>query len=146
MSDHELTVTVHVGSDPRRRERSAQDLRAALVDDPTIAGAGITVTRRSRQLAPDGTKSAIELVAAAGTLAVIGRWYVPHVADVLTTAIQAWCAQDRRMSVTLHDGDRSLTYTGKPDAAQRAVIERFFEGKSPTGADSSTLPDDGTVL
>lgn len=147
MSDHELTVTVNAGSDPRRRERAVQDLRVALVDDPAVTRTGIAVTRVPGHPAPDGAKGTVELVGAAGTLAVLGQWYAPHVADVLKTAIQEWCARDRRVSVTVHDGDRSVSFTGTPDAEQQAVIDRFFGQVASTAAEDSTSSDsDGTAL
>ncbi|GAA1837132.1 hypothetical protein GCM10009772_13290 [Pseudonocardia alni subsp. carboxydivorans] len=130
VSARELTIMVNAGSDPRRRARSAEELLGVLSRDPAFVEAGLSAREPRLPAPPDGAKGAAELVGVAGTLAVVGKWYLPPAAEVLKSVLGAWCARDRRISVTVTEGDRSLTFTGSPGPEERALIDRFFEHAS----------------
>jgi hypothetical protein len=49
------------------------------------------------------------------------------VADVLTAALEKWCSRDRRVSVRLREGDRTVEIVGNPTKQQKELLEEFWQ-------------------
>jgi hypothetical protein len=60
------------------------------------------------------------------TVLVAGAPYARPAADALIAAIQSWCARDRRTSVTVRDGERSVQIVGSPTRRQAELLEQFW--------------------
>ncbi|MDN5916648.1 MAG: hypothetical protein L0I76_16350 [Pseudonocardia sp.] len=118
-----LRLGVQAGADPRRVERLTRELHDALTADDDVRAAGITVSPAPPPEAEPGAKGTIETAAA---LIVLGRYFARPAADALIAAIQSWCARDRRVTVTLTDGDRSIDIVGSPTGAQKDMVEGFW--------------------
>lgn len=116
-----LRVQVLAGSDPLRIERLTDDLLNALVGSD-ITRAGITISPVGRTTGPGG-KGTLETVVA---LLVAGAPYAQPAAEVLTAAIQGWCARDRRVRVLISEGDRQVEIVGDPTPAQRELVDDFW--------------------
>ncbi len=114
-----LWLEVGAGNDVLRHERLTRNLRdeLAVLDGVDVAlGAAAAPSGEGRK----GTvETALTLIA---TITVLGR----PAAQVLVTAIQAWCIRDSRRVVHVKDGDRSLEITGDPTEAQQRAIKEFI--------------------
>jgi hypothetical protein len=81
------------------------------------------VTTAGRQVAATGGKGTVTDAIA---VLVAGTPYARPAADALTGAVQSWCARDRRTSVTVRDGDRSVEIVGSPTRRQTELLEQFW--------------------
>ena len=116
-----LRVQVLAGSDPLRIERLTDDLLSTLAASD-ITRAGLTISPVGRTTEP-GSKGNLEAVVA---LLVAGAPYAQPAAEVLTAAIQGWCARDRRVTVLITEGDRRVEIVGDPTPAQRELVDDFW--------------------
>ncbi|MFB9743508.1 hypothetical protein ACFFOU_20560 [Pseudonocardia sulfidoxydans] len=114
-------------SDPLVRERLTSELRLALTTDPSLHElTGLSFS--ASPSAQDGAKGVTDVVA----LVVAGVPYAKPLATMLGQAISGWCARDRRTTVTVHDGERTIEIVGSPTAAQQELMEKFWRGDSNT--------------
>lgn len=122
-----MHVEVLAGSDPVRIERLTHNLLDTL-STSDVSRAGVTISPVTRAAGP-GSKGTLEAVIA---LLVAGAPYAQPAAEVLTAAIQGWCARDRRARVLVSDGDRRVEIVGNPTPAQQEIVDEFWR----QGADS----------
>jgi hypothetical protein len=119
-----LQLEVLAGGDPLRQERLIHDLHEHLVADESLAAAGVTIAPAPPLPARRSKKGTVETVVA---LLVAGAPYAQPVADVLTAALEKWCSRDRRVSVRLRDGDRTVEIVGNPTKQQKELLEEFWQ-------------------
>lgn len=130
MTEPSLHISVRAGSDRRRVERLTDELRGALARDTDLLREGVRVAESDPGPHIPGSKGALETTA---TLVVIGQFFARPVADVLIAAIQGWCARDRRVSVDVSDGERTITIVGTPRPEHQQAIEEFFGSRDGGG-------------
>lgn len=112
---------VVTSGDVLRHERETRALYAALgaID-------GINLDYLTPEIhAEDGRKGGPAELVLVAALGVAAR----PVAQLLITAVKEWCATERNRKVVVKDGDRSIEITGRPDAAQGRMIDRFLDGE-----------------
>lgn len=118
-----LHVEILSGRDPLRREQLTRALHTALSGDHRLRD--VRIEPLSAGPPSEGAKGSIE---AAVALLIAGAPYARPTADALIGAIQSWCDRDRRTTVRITDGDRSVDVVGDPTPEQRALVEQFFSG------------------
>jgi hypothetical protein len=133
MGGSELLLEVSAGGDPLRKERLTRDLQNVLQSDQALAAAGVSVIVAPPPPAPPGAKGTFEAVL---TLLAAGAPYAQPAADVLTSAIEKWCSRDRRVTVRLRDGDRSVDVVGDPTPEQEALIKEFWQQSDDSSSSS----------
>ena len=128
-----VQLEVSAGGDPLREERLTRDLHKALIADEALAAAGVSVTPAPPPPPRPGSKGTVETLV---TLLLAGAPYAQPTADILTSAIEKWCARDRRVTVRLRDGDRSVDVVGDPTPEQEALIKKFWQQSDDSNSSS----------
>jgi hypothetical protein len=122
-----LRLEVVAGADPLRLERLTEDLRTTISNDKTLRSAGV-VAQRPMGSSHAGSKGSAQDVA---TILLETAPFALPVLSALADVIGRWCARDRRSTVRISHGDRSMEITGDPTPEQRAAIERFLSDEPP---------------
>jgi hypothetical protein len=133
MGASELLLEVSAGGDPLREERLTRDLHNVLQSDQALVAAGVSVVVAPAPPAPPGVKGSFEAVL---TLMAAGAPYAQPAADVLRSAIEKWCSRDRRVTVRLRDGERSVDVVGDPTPEQEALIKEFWRQSDDSSSSS----------
>ncbi|MBF8192489.1 hypothetical protein ITP53_43785 [Nonomuraea sp. K274] len=118
-----MLLHVVTSGDVLRHERQTRALYAVLT---AIDGVNVDYLIPEPDTG-DGRKGGVAELALVAAVSMAAR---PAV-QLLITAIKEWCATERNRKVVVKDGDRTIEITGRPDAAQERLIERFLDGEQP---------------
>jgi|SRR4051812_26957716 hypothetical protein len=133
MGAPKLLLEVLAGGDPLREERLTRDLQDVLQSDQALAAARVSIVAAPPPPAHPDAKGTFEAVL---TLLAAGAPYAQPAADILTSAIERWCSRDRRVTVRLRDGDRSVDVVGEPTPEQEALIKEFWQQSDDSSSSS----------
>lgn len=132
MTHATVRLAVLAGDDPRRIEQLTADLETALKSDRRLHETGVTITHPSVRQRPHGKGVVQDAVAVLQASAPIAG----PALGALATAVVTWCARDRRATVRVTEGERSIEISGDPSGAQQAVLDRFLGADRPSSSDA----------
>jgi hypothetical protein len=119
-------LVVPTGGDTLRQERLTRDLHETLRESNGLA-VGFEEDGKAAEAGHKGAAAADVALWAAASLPA---------ARVLITLIKEWCAKERHRSVKVTYRGKSITITGRPDAAQERMVHDFLDSAT-GGAEGS---------
>lgn len=110
-------LVVPTGGDALRQERLTRDLYDALRESDSLA-VGFEDGEKPVEAGRKGAGATDVALWAAASMPA---------AHVLITLIKEWCAKERQRTVKVAYRGRSITITGRPDAAQERMVHDFLD-------------------